>query len=219
MSASTQTWYTSPAGSVKVDALTKQILTTMNRLLALPKFGAEEENATATQGSWRPWTSYSGPTHRGCAAVDLTAYNWTNRFHLLDLLGMVPFHRTPSQGKWPYHIHTLTNGMGCIDPYAAGQINSAKSGHNGLKGNGPDPDKDRRSGLWPLAVYQGRTGYVYAIKATRLFDGPASSREVLATVAKGDRVNAIMEVRNKYGNVWFVTDQGLWGASAKWVKP
>lgn len=218
MSASTRTTYTSPAGTVAVDALTKQILVTANRLLRLDKFGGEEEPMTATQGSYRPWTSYSGPTHRGCAAVDLTDWNWQNRFHLLDLLGMCPFHRTRSQGNWPPHIHTLTCGISCIDRYAQGQIDEAKAGGDGLKGGLPDPDKARRSGLWPLAVYQGRTGILTATQATRVYDGPASSRKVIAEVPKGTKTNSIMEVRNRFGNLWFVTDAGNWGVVSKWAK-
>lgn len=218
MSASTQTTYTSPAGTVKVDALTKQILVTMNRLLALPAWGGESENATCLQGCFRPYTSYSGTTHTKCGCEDLTAYNWRNRFYWLDLLGQVPFHRTAAQGDWVEHLHSVTNGLDCVPASARGQITSAKAGKDGLRGGGVDPDKNRRSGLWPLAVYQGRTGRLKAIKATTLHDGPAAARKVMDTVAGGHRVNAIMEVRNRFGQVWFVTDQGLWGYSPKWSK-
>lgn len=218
MTASDRTTYRSPAGVVAVDALTKQILTVANRLLALPQFGGENENMTATQGSFRPYTSYSGPTHRGCGAVDLTAWNWRNRVTVLDLLGIVPFHRTRSQGNWPEHLHVVTNGLGCVDKYARGQIDEAKAGGDGLRGNKADPDKNRRSGLWPLAVFEGRTGKLTATKTTHLYDGPAGSRKVLADAPVGTTVTAIMEVRNRFGNLWFVTDQGEWGVSSKWVK-
>ncbi len=222
MSASTPTTYTSGAGTVQVDSLTKQILVVKNQLLALPKFGGEDGDLWITQGCWRPWTEYSGPTHRGCAACDETAHNWENRFHLSDLLGQCPFHRTPAQGGWKEHIHTLTCGMGCIDKYAAGQIVSAKTGHNGLKGNGPDPDKNRRSGLWPLAVYQGRTGKLTSLQHTHLYDKPMYTKDsnghpIWETdCPKGTVVKALMEV-NVNGDRWFVTDKGEWGFSGKWA--
>lgn len=219
MSASTRTTYTSVAGTVAVDSLTKQILTIQNRLLALPQFGGEIEPMTATQGSYRPKTSYSGSTHTGCAVLDLTAYNWRNRLIVGDLLGADYMHRLKTEGDWPEHGHQMTRGMGCAADSLKAQIVEVRNGGDGLSGNRPDRDAHLRSGLWPLAVYQGRTGYVYAVKATRLYDGPASSRQVVVEVGKGERVNAIMEVRNRYGNLWFVTDQGLWGASGKWVKP
>lgn len=218
MSASTRTTYRSSAGTVAVDSLTKQILVTANRLLKLDRFGGEEEPMTATQGSYRPRTSYSGSTHTGCAAVDLTAFNWKNRVTVLDLLGNIACHRTPSQGRWPYHLHIMTNGMGCAAASLKGQIAEVMRGGDGLVGSRPDPDARYRSGLWPLAVYQGRTGFLVSTESTRLYDGPASSRRVVAPVAKGYRVNAIMEVRNRYGNLWFVTDGGDWGMSSKWAK-
>lgn len=217
MSACTVVGYTSPAGTVQVSALTKQIFTVTNRLLRLDKYGGEEENMTCTQGGWRPWTSYSGPTHRQ-DAEDLTPWNWRNRFYWLDLLGHVPFHRTPDQGGWVEHIHTLCNGLSCVDPYAKGQIAECKNGGDGLKGSKPDPDAKLRSGLWPLAIYQGRTGILTAMQATQVYDGPASTRRVVATVPKGTKTNAIMEVRNRFGNVWFVTDKGNWGLASKWTK-
>lgn len=218
MKPSDRTTYRSPAGAVTVDALTKQVLVVVNRLVALPKWGGETENMTATQGSFRPWTSYSGPTHRGCGAVDLTEWNWRNRFHWFDLLGVVPMHRTRSQGPWPNHMHVVTDGLGCVDPYAKGQIVETKAGRDGLKGSRPDPDAGRRSGLWPLAVFGGRTGRLTATRTTHLYDGPAGSRKVVADAPKGTQVTAIMEVRNGHGNKWFVTDQGLFGYSAKWTR-
>lgn len=218
MSASSRTTYRSAAGAVAVDKLTAQVLDVANRLLSLDKYGAELEPMTATQGSWRPKTSYSGSTHTGCGAIDLTAYNWTNRVKVLDLLGIVACHRTPSQGDWPPHVHALTNGMGCLAASAQTQIREIMAGGDGLVGSKPDPDAGRRSGLWPLAIYRGRTGRLKATSVTHLYDGPSSTRRVLADVPVGTVVAAIMEVRNSHGNVWFVTGQGEWGYAGKWVK-
>lgn len=218
MSASTRTTYTSPAGTVAVDSLTKQILVTQNRLVRLPKFGGEEENITCTQGCFRPRTSYSGTTHTGCAVCDLTAYNWKNRLIVADLLGADYMHRLSSEGNWPEHGHQMTRGMGCAADSLKWQLAEVRAGRNGLANRGPDRDAHLRSGLWTLAIYQGRTGIIEASQATRVYDGPASSRTVVAEVVKGYRTNAIMEVRNRFGNVWFVTDRGNWGVSSKWVK-
>jgi hypothetical protein len=218
MSATTRTSYTSAAGKIAVDSLTKQVLTVANQLLALPQFGSESEPMTATQGSYRPRTSYSGSTHTGCAAVDLTAYNWANRVRVLDLLGIIGCHRTPSQGDWPPHVHAMTNGLGCAAASLKGQITEVMNGGDGLLGNKPDPDKARRSGLWPLAVYKGRTGKLKATSPTHLYDGPSSTRKLVADAPVGTVVQALMEVRNARGNVWFVTDTGLWGFSGKWAR-
>jgi hypothetical protein len=200
----------------ELDQLTWQILSTADKLLALPKFGGEREPATIMQGSFRPRTKYSASTHMGGAVVDLSAFNWRNRVAVLDLLGLVLFHRTRAQGDWPEHTHGIVNGMGNADPSAQAQVTAAKAGKNGLVGNGVDPDKGLRSGLWPLAVYGGRTGILTATTNTRLYDGPASTRKPLCTIPKGTPVTALMEVRNSAGNKWFVTDQGCWGYSQKW---
>lgn len=210
--ATDRIWY----GSHQVDQLTLQIIRTADRLLSLPKYGDEHEPMTVMQGSFRPYTTYSGPTHRGGGVVDITAWNWQNRVQVLDLLGAVAFHRTKAQGFAP-HIHFVVNGLGTVDPYAQGQITSAKNGHNGLNGNGVDPDKNLRSGLWPLAVYAGRTGVLTATANTTLRDGPSSKRKALCSVSAGTQVTALMEVRNGAGNKWFVTDCGAFGYSAKWA--
>lgn len=215
VTASDPVWYSSPSGRIRVDALTKQILTVANQLLALPQYGAEMEPMTGLQGSWRPRTPYSGTTHTGCSVEDVTAYNWRNRVIVLDLLGKVAFHRTPAQGDWVAHIHQVTNGMGCVPASAAGQIVAAKKGRDGLRGNRADPDKGLRSGLWPLAVFQGHTGRTVALRGTTLHDGPSSKRKILRTTPAGTVVTSLMEV-NVRGRYWFVTTNGEWGYSPRW---
>lgn len=217
MSASTWTTYKSPAGSIRVDSLMKQVLTVANQLLALPKFGAEIEPMTATQGSGRPCTSYSGCTHAGCAAVDITAYNWRNRLIVLDLLGCLAGHRLTSEGNWPEHMHLMLNGMGCAHESLKRQIEEIKDGGDGLSGSRPDRDRYLRSLLWPLAVYNGRTGKLKSTSDTNLRTGPSYERDIIRPAMKGTVVNAIMEV-NFDGNRWFVTDLGEWGFSGKWAK-
>lgn len=218
MSASTRTTYTSTAGSVAVDSLTKQILLVGTRILALPKFGNEaEEPPTATQGSYRPRTTYSGSTHTGCAAVDLTAYNWQNRLMVFDLLGADVFHRLKIDGNWPEHCHMGVRGMGCAHSSLKGQLEAVQRGRNGLANNGVDRDASKRSKLWSLAVFEGRTGKVQAKQATNLRDGPAYSRKIVRPAPKGTTVNAIMEVRVGEDK-WFVTDQGVFGYSGKWSR-
>lgn len=218
MSASTRTVYRSVAGTVWVDATTKQILNVANRLLKLSKFGGEVEKMTATQGSYRPYTSYSGSTHTGCAAIDLTAFNWRNRLIVLDLLGATACHRTPAQGDWPEHIHSATRGMECAARSLQGQIAEVENGGDGLSGSRPDPDKEYRSGLWPTAVYKGRTGTLKALSPTHLYSGPSSTTTPLTDVGTGGTVKALMEVVNVHGNTWFVTDQGQWGFAGKFSR-
>ena len=218
MGATDRTFYRSVAGSIAVDALTKQILTVGNTLLALPRFGGEIEPMTGLQGSFRPRTPYSGTTHTGCAAVDLSPYNWRNRLIVLDLLGADYMHRLKSEGDWPEHGHTMTRGLGCAAESLKWQLDQVRHGYSGLASGSKDRDAALRSGLWTLAVYQGRTGRLKASRGTHLMDGPSSTRTRVQAVKAGEMVTAIMEVRNRAGNLWFVTDQGLWGASAKWVK-
>jgi hypothetical protein len=217
MSATTRTTYKSPSGSIAVDSLTKQVLTVVNQLLRLPQFGGETENMTGLQGSYRPYTKYSGTTHTGCAAVDLTAYNWRNRLILFDLCGIDAFHRLTSDGDWPEHMHLALRGMGCAASSLKGQNAEVKQGGDGLVGSKPDRDRHLRSLLWPLAVYNGRTGKLKSTTNTNLRTGPSYERDIIRPAMKGTVVNAIMEV-NFDGNRWFVTDLGEWGFSGKWSK-
>jgi len=188
-----------------------------NLLLRLPKYGGENEAMTGLQGSYRPYTSYSGTTHTGCGVVDMTAYNWGNRLIVLDLLGIDVFHRLPFEGDWPEHCHNVTRGMGCVAASARGQSAAVQSGHNGLTVRGLDRDAHLRSGLWSLAVYNGRTGRLRAKQATHTYDGPSYDRKRLREIEKGFQVDAIMEV-NVDGKRWFVTKNGGWGYSNKWEK-
>lgn len=217
MSACTRTTYVSKSGAIPVDALTKQILTVANQLLALPKYGGEPEPMTGLQGSWRPKTSYSGTTHTAGGVVDVTAYNWRNRITVLDLLGSVGFHRTRAQGNWAPHIHTVTNGLACVAASAKGQIVECKAGGDGLIGNRPDPDKDLRSGLWPLAVYKGETGRRKTRVAASAFALPSIRSDKVRVVPTGGRVNVLMQV-NVNGHYWSVTDQGDFMASGNLIR-
>lgn len=206
-------WY---QGNHQLDHLTLQIVRAADKLLALPTFGGEREPMTIMQGSFRPKSTYSALTHAGTGVIDVTPFNWKNRVIVFDLLGAVAFHRVKAQGFDP-HIHVVVDGLGTVHPSAQAQIAECKNGGDGLLGSQPDPDKALRSGLWPLAVYNGRRGVLTASVNTGLYDGPESSRKRMCSVQAGTKVTALMEVRNAAGNKWFVTDCGGWGYAGKWA--
>jgi TP901 family phage tail tape measure protein len=89
-----------------------------------------------SQGSYRPYTSYSGATHMGGGAADITSP--VNTRFLDDLLhnGQAAWIRDPSQGPWPWHIHTLQIGDPNLSSAARAQVQDFLAGGDGLAAGG-----------------------------------------------------------------------------------
>src|SRR5947208_1544445 len=61
---------------------------------------------TITQGSYTTGVAQSGGTHAGGGAFDITTGgNADQRVHALRAVGCAAWHRLPSEGDWPEHIH------------------------------------------------------------------------------------------------------------------
>lgn len=108
---------------------------------------------TPTQGSFRPRTPYSGSTHMGSSAADISVRGLTTKqrirlVHALKLAGFAAWFRTPADG-FPYHIHAILIGSGKdgtgpvggneMSTGAAYQVRSFDQGRNGLTNNAVDP--------------------------------------------------------------------------------
>lgn len=91
-----------------------------------------------TQGSYQSTVAASAGTHDGGGAVDLRWCGHDSCLLALRKAGLWAWHRNPSQGPWPDHIHAVVVDHPLLAPDAAAQIESARRGRNGLKGDGPD---------------------------------------------------------------------------------
>jgi hypothetical protein len=100
------------------------------------------------QGSWSSSVEASGDTHSGSGAMDVSPVRatWDAAVAMLRSLGAVAWHRTPAQGPWGDHIHSITPGIPGLSPSAAAQVADFRRGGDGLgalAGGGPIRKFDR----------------------------------------------------------------------------
>jgi hypothetical protein len=98
---------------------------------------------TCTQGCYSGGVEQSAGTHDGGGAVDLSASGLNQGEKDAVLLagrqvGFALWHRTPSQGNWPYHFHGIAGGCPDLSSGARDQWNDFLAGRNGLANNAPD---------------------------------------------------------------------------------
>ena len=96
------------------------------------------------QGSWSTSVAASfgpaGSTHAGSGAMDVWPSNgdWRRAVDVIRSLGGIAWHRTPDQGPWVEHIHSITPGIPGLSESAQAQVGNFNAGLNGLVSNGPD---------------------------------------------------------------------------------
>lgn len=85
----------------------------------------------------------SAGTHDGGGAVDIRAKTLNaaqvgEAVNILRKVGFAAWHRLPSEGNWPEHIHCIAIGCPDLSRGAKNQVADYKAGRNGLANNGPD---------------------------------------------------------------------------------
>jgi len=96
------------------------------------------------QGSYHPGVSVSGGTHDGGGALDVRVVDRLTQSQVdsvvwaLRKTGFAAWHRLPSQGDWPEHIHAIAIGDKEMSSAAAQQVIDYRNGLNGLANKGPD---------------------------------------------------------------------------------
>jgi hypothetical protein len=93
---------------------------------------------TIVQGSYHKTTAASAGTHDGGGAVDLAPFEADKKVHAMRAVGFAAWHRLPSQGDWPEHVHGILRGDQELSPQAAAQIVSFDDHRNGLANNAAD---------------------------------------------------------------------------------
>jgi hypothetical protein len=86
-----------------------------------------------TQGSYSTRVAASGGTHSGGGAMDTNGpRGWGAAVSALRQAGFAAWHRTPSQGPWNHHIHSIAMGDTSASASAKAQMRSFRAGGNGL---------------------------------------------------------------------------------------
>jgi hypothetical protein len=104
---------------------------------------------TVTQGSYNTTVAASAGTHNGGGCIDfsvrgLTLTQINKRVRALRIVGFAAWHRFPSEGPWPEHIHAVAVGCKELAAIAARQVASLRAGRNGLASNGLDRHRDMK---------------------------------------------------------------------------
>jgi hypothetical protein len=86
-----------------------------------------------TQGSYSTRVAASGSTHAGGGAMDTNGpRGWNVAVAALRKAGFAAWHRTPSQGPWNHHIHSIAIGDPSASAAAKAQVAAFKRGGDGL---------------------------------------------------------------------------------------
>jgi hypothetical protein len=122
---------------VKVDKRTSLMLTEVAKLT--------RATITPTQGSYSSSVGASAGTHSGGGAVDvhaagLPAADIEQIVKVMRQVGFAAWHRLPSQGNWPEHIHAIAVGCPDLSAAAAHQVTALRNGLNGLANGHKDPE-------------------------------------------------------------------------------
>jgi len=89
-----------------------------------------------TQGSYSTRVAASGSTHAGGGAMDTDSAGkgWYSAQVALRRAGFAAWVRTPSQGPWGQHIHSIATGDASASPAAKRQVQDYYRGGDGLGG-------------------------------------------------------------------------------------
>jgi hypothetical protein len=105
-----------------------------------------------TQGSYNPGgESASGGTHDGGGVIDISVRGLSDTTAVVKALrevGFAAWHRTPSQGDWPHHIHAVAISDTDMSPQAQAQVGDYFKGLNGLAGHGKDDGPKVKKVTW-----------------------------------------------------------------------
>jgi acid phosphatase family membrane protein YuiD len=86
-----------------------------------------------TQGSYSTRVAASGSTHAGGGAMDTNGpRGWNTAVRALRSAGFAAWHRTPSQGPWGHHIHSIALGDSSASQAAKNQMAAYRRGGDGL---------------------------------------------------------------------------------------
>lgn len=109
----------------RLNARTIQMLLNAERML-----GAQFH---ITQGSYSTSVAASGGTHAGGGAMDTDGpRGWNTAVAALRKANFAAWHRTPSQGPWGHHIHSIAVGDSSASPVAKRQVQDYLRGGDGL---------------------------------------------------------------------------------------
>lgn len=159
---------------------------------------------TVTQGSYQGTGGdpNSAGTHAEGGVVDLRWCNHPACVLALRKAGMAAWHRTPAQGPWPDHVHSVVIGHPDLAPLAAAQVTDYLNGRNGLAthaaDDGPRPNPIPRP-VWPWPPPP--KGFTVDKEAAQRFDSLeqniAALRDAVASLRQKEAQRFVKEIKEQ----------------------
>lgn len=132
----------SDGSDVQLNKRTKAMLTVAEEQLGYP--------LTISQGSYHTGTKQSAGTHDRGGVVDLLAFQADRKVRVLREIGFAAWHRLPSEGDWPEHVHAVALGDKEMSDEARKQVSDYRNRRNGLASHAKDPTPRPKD---PLPVF------------------------------------------------------------------
>lgn len=162
-----------------------------------------------TQGSYSTRVAASGSTHAGGGVLDTNGPGgWNAAVTALRRAGFAAWHRTPSQGPWGHHIHSVAKGDPTASAAAKAQVRDFQRGGDGLGG------RSKGGRVVRSFAAGGRVGFatggpvglagIHRIEVDPLVKKIARLEKAFETAADKietttDRIKAMVEQRNEFG--------------------
>jgi TP901 family phage tail tape measure protein len=166
-----------------------------------------------TQGSYSTRVAASGSTHSGGGAMDTNGPGgWNAAVSALRRAGFASWHRTPSQGPWGHHIHSIAIGDSSASASAKRQVRDFQRGGDGLggmaKGGAVLPVQTLDSGGWlPLgpSIAINNTGRPERVPNPRDGTQERIAREKSIERAVGNVLGRGVRLRDTRGNAYVLS--------------
>lgn len=160
------------------------------------------------QGSYSTRVAASGGTHSGGGAMDTDGPGgWDRAVSALRASGFASWHRTPAQGPWGHHIHSIAIGDSSASPSAKAQVKSFLRGGNGLgsgmaMGGAVLPVKKYDTGgMWPPGTFgyngTGKPEVVRTAEQEARLGGPLQVRVFIGQRELTDIVRVEIDEKNR----------------------
>lgn len=129
------------------------------------------------QGSYHPGVGQSGGTHDrgGAADIHIADLSDSQIWRVLTALRKycAAWHRTPDQGAWNEHVHSIDVGAFDLAPAAQSQVTMYYQGYNGLTGS--DPDDGPKVKTHPYDYQEGLMAHLDA-EDKKYLEGPFTDK-------------------------------------------
>ena len=160
------------------------------------------------QGSYSTRVAASGGTHSGGGAMDTDGPGgWDRAVSALRGAGFASWHRTPAQGPWGHHIHSIAIGDSSASPSAKAQVKAFLRGGDGL-GHGMSlggavlpVKKYDTGGMWPPGTFgyngTGKAEVVRTAEQEARLGGPLQVRVFIGQRELTDIVRVEIDEKNR----------------------